>query len=82
MRSPYAYRDLCNLRMHTGIDFDAYRDSLDPRLHTGIDLDPPMHTGISCHAICFGCGVCMLLCIYKILIHRAMHVKILNQRVT
>ena len=50
-------------------------------MHTGIDLDPRMYTGISCHAICFGRGVCML-CICKILIHRATHVKILIQRVT
>jgi hypothetical protein len=55
----------------------AYGDSLDPCMHTGIDLDPRMHTGISC----FGRGVCNL-CIHKILIHRATHVKILIQRVT
>ena len=29
MRSPYAYGDLCDLHMHTGID-------LNPRMHTGI----------------------------------------------
>ena len=55
----------------------AYRDSLDPHMHTGIDLDPCMYTGISC----FGRGVC-LLCICKILIQRATHVKVLIQRVT
>ena len=72
----------CNPRMHTGIHLiPVCGDSLDPRMHTGIDLDPRMYTGISCHAICFGRGVCML-CIRKILIHRATHVKILIQRVT
>ena len=86
LRSLYAYGDwfwsLYAYRDHAwhAIPY-AYGDSLDPRMQTGIDLDPRMHTVISCHAICFGCGMCML-CIRKILVHCATHVKMLIQCVT
>ena len=67
IRSPYAYRDCANPRMHTGIKINprmhtgitykspyAYWDYMtcNPRMHTGIDLDHRMHTGIFAIPVC------------------------------
>jgi hypothetical protein len=61
MQSQYAYGDLSDPHVHTGIKINprmhtgiaclaipiAYGDLRDPHMHAGIDFDPRMHMGIT-----------------------------------